>query len=130
MELKMNKKIFVVSDELCSGCRNCELWCSLVHGNEGAFNPLNSKIRIFKDAEGKVNIPTVDCEGRECSHNDKGEPLCVEMCPTGTLIYTDAEDLYQKRVELEEKKRLQPIFKLIVPWKYPYPWKPWSKEEF
>ena len=30
----------------------------------------------------------------------------------------------------EQKKRLQPVFRLIVPWKYPYPWRPWSEEDF
>jgi Fe-S-cluster-containing dehydrogenase component len=126
----MEKRVFVVSDDLCSGCRNCEMWCSFMHGKEHAFNPLHSKIRIVKDPEGKMNIPTVDCDGKKCPHNDNGEPVCVEMCPTGTLVFAHAEDLYQKRYELEEKKRLQPIFRLIVPWKYPYPWKPWSEEEF
>ena len=126
----MKKGIFVVANELCSGCRNCEMWCSFLHGNRAEFNPIYSKIRIFKDGEGSLNIPTVNCDGAECQHHGNEEPVCVEMCPTGTLVYTNVKDLYAKRQELDEKKRLQPVFRLIVPWKYPYPWRPWSEEDF
>ena len=126
----MEKRIGVVANELCSGCRNCELWCSFDKGNRNAFSPENSKIKIVKDAEGLLNIPVVDCDGQGCRRNENGEPICVEMCPTGTLVYTDRRDLEQKKTELEEKRRQQPFFRLIAPWKYPYPWKAWSKEEF
>ena len=126
----MEKRILVVANELCSGCRNCEMWCSFGKGEKNEFNPVLSDIKIVKDAEGIVNIPMVACDGRGCPPNEKGEPICVEMCPTGTLIYTDQEDLYKKRLELEEKRRVQPLFRLIAPWKYPYPWREWPKEEF
>lgn len=124
---RMEKRVFVIANELCSGCRNCEMWCSLGGGHKDAFNPTHSKIRIIKDAEGKLNVPTVDCDGKACAHNGQGEPICVEMCPTGVLIYTDLQDLYKKRVEYVEKRKVQPVFKLIAPWKYPYPWREWSK---
>jgi len=83
----------------------------------------------MKDAEGILNIPAVDCDGEGCPRHENEEPICVEMCPTGTLVFTDIEDLYRKRMELDEKRRVQPVFRLIAPWKYPYPWKEWSKEE-
>lgn len=126
----MNRKIFVVANELCSGCRNCEIWCSFFKRHKNEFNPSYSNIKIFKDAEGMLNVPMVDCDGKECPHNEKEEPLCVEMCPTGTLIFADIEELRRKRLELDQKRKVQPIFRLIAPWKYPYPWKEWSKEEF
>lgn len=125
----MGKKIFVVANMLCSGCRNCEIWCSLGQKQKNEFNPTYSIIKILQDVEGRINVPTVDCDGKACPHNEKGEPICVEMCPTGTLVYTDLQDLYKKRLELEEKSNAQPLFRLIAPWKYPYPWKEWSKEE-
>lgn len=105
------------------------MWCSFVLAEYREFNPGYSKITVFTDPEGKLNKPTVDCTGNNCLSNAGGEPLCVEMCPTGTLIYTDADDLNEKRAELEEKKGEQPLFKLIVPWKYPYPWREWPGTE-
>ena len=125
----MRKRIFIVADELCSGCRNCQMWCSFFRKQENVFNPTFSCIRIMKDAEGILNIPAVDCDGEGCPRHENEEPICVEMCPTGTLVFTDIEDLYRKRMELDEKRRVQPVFRLITPWKYPYPWKEWSKEE-
>ena len=123
----MQKKIFIVANELCNGCRNCEMWCSFFLSQGAEFNPSLSKIKIVKDPEGKVNIPTVDCSADGCLQNGR-EPICVEMCPTGALIYTDIVDLYKKRLELQQKRGKQPLFRLIAPWKYPYPWREWSEE--
>lgn len=127
--MEMQKRIFVVANELCSGCGNCQMWCSF-HICSNEFNPTFSKIRILRDPEGLLNAPIVECDGERCVSDYRKEPICVEMCPTGTLVFTDVEDLYRKKLELEEKRRLQPLFKLIAPWKYPYPWREWSKEEF
>jgi len=126
----MKKKVFVVSNELCSGCRNCQTWCSFVNSGKKGFGPSEANIRVLKDPHGKLNIPTTACDGKRCSENEKGVPICVEMCPTGCLIYTDIDDLVERRTEWEEKRRLQPVFKLIAPWKYPYPWRPLRREEF
>ena len=125
----MKKRIFVVANELCSGCRSCEMWCSYLRSQKKGFGPSHSNIKIIKDDRRAMNIPTVDCNGKKCTLNDEGDPICVEMCPTGCLIYTDIDDLYKKRLELERKRQDQPVFKLIVPWKYPYPWKKLSREE-
>jgi Fe-S-cluster-containing hydrogenase component 2 len=123
----MEKRISVIANELCNGCRNCEMWCSFGRGPKNEFSPTHSKIGIEKDAEGRLNVPKVDCDGKACVRNEKGEPICVEMCPTGVLVYTESRDLYERRVEYREKRRVQPVFRLIAPWKYPYPWKEWSE---
>ena len=124
----MEKRIFVI-DELCNGCRACQMWCSFVQKERNEFNPSCSKIKIATDSDGAFDMPIVDCSGGECPHIEGGEPLCVQMCPTGALIYTDAEDAYQKRLELHRDREKQPLFKLIAPWKWPYPWKAWQKKE-
>ena len=126
----MEKRVFVVSNELCSGCRNCQTWCSFVNGGKKGFGPGRANIYVLKDPHGKLNVPTVSCDGKRCPGKEKGVPICVEMCPTGCLIHTDINDLVERRAEWEEKRRLQPVFKLIAPWKYPYPWRPLKREEF
>jgi len=129
----MEKQVYVVNNELCSGCRNCEMWCSFWQTERKEFNPIYSKIKIIKDTEGELNIPNVTCSSRVCSdcctHNSSKQPVCVEMCPTGCLIYTDIKDLNIKKGEFEKARKLQPVFKLIVPWKYPYPWRPLERDE-
>ena len=120
----MEKKI-VAFDELCSGCRSCQMWCSFTH--KQVFGRSNSRIQIISDImDDRWDIPLVDCTAEKCPLNEKGEPICVEMCPTGCLVYTDSIDAFQKRKELTESRDVQPLFKLIAPWKWSYPWKPWA----
>jgi len=120
----MEKRLFVF-DEICSGCKNCQMWCAFARKKE--FNRAYSRIEVARDLDGRFDMPITDCTGEECPKNEKGEPLCVEMCPTGCLVYTDAEDAYKKRLELHKSREVQPIFKLIAPWKWPYPWREWAK---
>lgn len=123
-----DSKVFVVSSDLCSGCRNCEIWCGFITGKRRGFAPDAGHIHLHSDMEGKLNIPELDCSGI-CERNEVGEPICVEMCPTGCLIFTNREDFERKRTSWEKARRVQPVFKLIVPWKYPYPWRELRKEE-
>ena len=122
----MEKRIFVF-EEICSGFANCQMWCAFTRKKE--FNRAYSRIQISRDSQGRFNIPMVDCTTKDCTtRNEKGEPLCVEMCPTGSLVYTDAEDAYKKRIELQRSREVQPLFKMIAPWKWPYPWRARVKE--
>ncbi|MEM4487920.1 MAG: 4Fe-4S dicluster domain-containing protein [Desulfurococcaceae archaeon] len=68
--------IFVDYDK-CSGCRLCEIACSLKH--EGAIWTEASRIRVFEYAPGII-VPHL-C--RQCY-----EYHCVKACPTGAL-YVD-----------------------------------------
>jgi Fe-S-cluster-containing dehydrogenase component len=68
------KKISVVSN-LCIGCRECELMCSLKH--YGTFNPAVSRIRVDYSAHEKCFDPVI------CLHCD--EPECMEACPAEAM---------------------------------------------
>jgi len=71
----MSYKILAVDTNLCTGCRVCELVCSLI--KEGECNPRKSRIRVLKiDKEG-FDLPLF------CQHC--GEPLCKEVCPVNAL---------------------------------------------
>jgi len=73
------KKI-AVNEEKCTGCRICELVCSVE--NEGVYNPELS--RIIKLADGlPENFSTIVCQ--QC----KDAP-CIESCPVNA-IYLDHE---------------------------------------
>jgi Fe-S-cluster-containing hydrogenase component 2 len=54
---------------ICSGCKLCELYCSLQHN--GAFNPRRSRIKVVELATG-VDIP-VTCQ--QCQ-----DPACRAAC--------------------------------------------------
>ena len=102
------------------------MWCSFA--NKGCFGSSDSLIRIAKDSEGAFDIPIIDCAGKcpqPCEQD--GLPVCVEMCPTGALIYTDARDAYEKTLDLHAKRKAQPLFRVMAPWKWPFPWTEWNE---
>lgn len=59
---------------LCSGCRRCEIACSLHH--EKQIWPEASRVRVFMYVPG-IEIPHL------CFQCD--DPECVEACPEGAL---------------------------------------------
>jgi len=61
-----------VQYELCTGCRSCEIACSLT--KEGSFSPAISRIHVKRIYPGPLDIPVV-C--RHCQNK-----LCVEACPS------------------------------------------------
>jgi len=68
------KKI-AVNEEKCTGCRICELVCSVE--NEGVYNPELS--RIIKLADGlPENLSTVVCQ--QCP-----DAPCIESCMSGAM---------------------------------------------
>ncbi len=63
-------------EELCIGCRTCEIVCSLSLFNES--NPEKSAIRISESPQGFDIIVCNQC----------GE--CVKMCPEGAIYLEDS----------------------------------------
>ena len=68
----MHGKVIVVDYEKCTGCRQCELVCSVFHS--GASNPARSRIRVVKWEQEGIYLP-MTCQNCE-------KPFCVEVCPT------------------------------------------------
>ena len=68
------KKLSVVSD-LCIGCKECELMCSLRHFD--LFSPALARIRVEFDTEQRSYDPVI------CMHCD--EPKCAEACPVEAM---------------------------------------------
>jgi len=70
-----NFKTLMVNPSLCTGCRSCEMACSLYH--EGKCSPILSRIRVVKyEALGK-NYPSI------CSQCSK--PQCLDACSHGAI---------------------------------------------
>jgi Fe-S-cluster-containing dehydrogenase component len=114
----MSKRVYVVED-LCNGCRSCELACSFALSRE--FNPQKALIKITKVYSQGLDIPLVSCN-QQCKSQP---PKCVEICPTGALFYATVEEARRMRRDLAKNRSIQPVFKVIAPWKYPFPWKKW-----
>ncbi|MEM2921762.1 MAG: 4Fe-4S dicluster domain-containing protein [Candidatus Bathyarchaeia archaeon] len=70
-------KRVLVDETCCTGCRYCEVVCSLKH--EGETNPRKSRIRILGDPLNGEDRPTV-CDPYIC----KTMP-CVDACPVSAI---------------------------------------------
>jgi carbon-monoxide dehydrogenase iron sulfur subunit len=70
------KRFLSVDLAKCTGCRNCELACSVRHTN--TFNPSRSRIHILKDETQNIIVPKV------CLQCDV--PLCADDCPSDALV--------------------------------------------
>ena len=75
----MSVKRIVVRDELCSGCRACQVACVARH--DGLFGVYTARLRILKNEPLGSDCPRV-C--RLC-----GRAPCVAACPTGALYRDD-----------------------------------------
>jgi len=69
----------VVEATKCTGCKSCELICSMEH--TGAFNPEKSRIKLIDFDYLGFSDPVlcVQCKN----------PACVEACPAGALTQTE-----------------------------------------
>ncbi|MHA1881790.1 MAG: 4Fe-4S dicluster domain-containing protein [Candidatus Thorarchaeota archaeon] len=78
------KHVLSIDIGKCTGCRNCELACSVKHST--TFNPSRSRIRILKDESKNLIAPMVclQCE----------TPLCKEACPNGAIRENEHGILY------------------------------------
>ena len=102
------EKILTVEYQKCTGCRLCELVCTVMH--DGVSNPARSRIRIVKWEDEGIYVPVVcqQCEDAPCSkicpvgaikrNSDLGYwnvdinicigcRSCVEACPFGAMNY-------------------------------------------
>ena len=68
----MSKKILVIDSEKCTGCRKCEVVCSVYH--TGANDPSRSRMKILRWDHVGYYLP-VSCQN--CDHAS-----CAEVCPS------------------------------------------------
>ena len=115
------KRIYVI-ENLCNGCRLCETFCSSL--KDGVFGGDMGRVRVLKVPGEEQDIPIIDCDGR-CIRPiyDDGLPTCVRLCPTGALYYADHEEAVQTRLLYEQARKEHSLFKVLAPWKWPFPWK-------
>jgi Fe-S-cluster-containing dehydrogenase component len=120
------KRIYVIND-LCNGCMLCQVICSFFKNKK--FSLRGSEIKILRlEDEGKF-VPVISDCSFSCMKQGDQSPKCVDLCPTGALIYEDFKGAYNKIRNYEKSKIKQPLFKVIAPWKWPYPWREWKEED-
>ncbi len=73
-------KVIMIDYEKCTGCRLCELVCSVKH--EGVSNPARSRIQIVKWEMKGLYVPMV------CLHCES--PICQTICPVEAVLHDEA----------------------------------------
>jgi Fe-S-cluster-containing dehydrogenase component len=87
------EKVLIVDIDKCTGCRVCELACSMA--NTSAYDPHKSNIRVLKNKDMDINmiVLSVKCEACES---------CVKACLPGAIRFVDFHDavLHWKAVKV------------------------------
>jgi len=105
-------KVLKIEYEKCTGCRLCELVCSVHH--DGVSNPMRSRIKVVKWEADGIYVPMTcqQCEDAPClnacpakaiSRNSElgrvevdyttciGCRTCVSVCPFGAMNFNSLE---------------------------------------
>jgi len=76
-------KVLIVDGDKCTGCRVCELVCSMA--KTGAYNPEKSLIHVLRNMELDVSIPVIEASCDYCGR-------CVDWCFEGAIEFVDWQD--------------------------------------
>jgi len=82
-EVLIVEKVLIVDGEKCTGCRVCELVCSMV--KSGEYNPQKSCIRVLRNMELDVSIPVIKVTCDFCGQ-------CIEWCFSEAIRLVDLEE--------------------------------------
>jgi carbon-monoxide dehydrogenase iron sulfur subunit len=74
-------KVLMINHEKCTGCRRCELVCSVFH--EGVANPSKARIKVEKWEWEGLYIP-MSC--RQCV-----DAPCMNVCPVKAIYREETE---------------------------------------
>jgi len=81
------EKVLIVDTDRCTGCRICELVCSVV--KQGEFKPSASYIRVMRNKEMDVNVVALSTKCDYC-----GE--CVEWCMPEAIKFVSRQEAIVK----------------------------------
>ncbi len=94
------EEILIVDSGECTGCKVCELVCSMAKHEE--YNPRRSYIHVLRNREMDVNVVALNIRCDFCGK-------CMEWCPTKALIFVSFEEAAIIRKENKLGMGIAPI---------------------
>lgn len=92
------RKFLSVDTDRCTGCRLCELACSM--SRENTFNPKKARIRVNFIGFPEVPVPVYTRHCDACG----GKPACLRYCPARCISFsTENPKLDSKKIVLAEQ---------------------------
>ena len=76
------EKTIIFNGDVCTGCRVCELTCSMA--KHGEYNPKKSYIRVIANNDFGVYLPVLKTACDFCGK-------CIELCPERALKIFELE---------------------------------------
>jgi len=91
------KKFLCVQPNICTGCRLCEIACSMA--KENTFNPQKSRIKVHLVGVPEIPVPVFSRHCDACG----GKPLCLKYCPVGCITFAEGNPKTdQKQIVIAE----------------------------
>jgi carbon-monoxide dehydrogenase iron sulfur subunit len=87
-----------VTAEKCSGCRVCQLMCSMAH-HGGAFNPRLAKLRVEINRNPDVETPVSFIDTPHVCRQCEPAP-CAEACPVDAFQWDEGNGIWIIREEM------------------------------
>ncbi len=81
--LQETEKVLIVNTDKCTGCRVCELACSMAKAAE--YNPEKALIRVLRNKDMDLNLATLNAACDFCNK-------CVEACLPGAIEFVDFKE--------------------------------------
>jgi len=94
------EKVLIVDADRCTGCKVCELICSME--KYGEYNPEKSFIRVLRNDDLHINIPAITIACDFC-----GE--CVKWCFDEAITIVDRHEAIVTRKEVKVGKFPAPL---------------------
>ena len=95
------EKVLITDLDKCTGCRVCELVCSMV--NKSEINPRKSHIKVMKNKEMDVDFVAL---GSDCTFCQE----CVHWCLPEALEFVDMDEAVVKYKAVRAGKIPAPLF--------------------
>lgn len=108
--LRFAKDSIEVFEEICIGCKMCTLACPF--GAIRAAAEIMPSVNYTMEPKYNLNIESevgaksiaVKCD--LCAGNETG-PACVEVCPTGALIFINSQNMEPQVVSIKAKSAVE-----------------------